>query len=100
MLTEQRRGHARTGIVAAEVQCDDRKHVATLWSEIAEIPLTDEDGTPTLPLDNSKLQNSRMAIRQAVKAAKLDIRIDTFAIGATALSEPIVVVEMARVIAA
>jgi hypothetical protein len=55
------------------------------------------DGQPTLPIENSKIQNARMAIQQAVKAAKLDIRIDTFAIGANALSEPVVVVEMARV---
>ena len=55
------------------------------------------DGQPTLPLENSQLQNAKMAIQQAVRAAKLDIRIDTFAIGEDALSEPVVVVEMARV---
>jgi len=55
------------------------------------------DGQPTLPLDNSQLQNAKMAIQQAVRAAKLDVRIDTFAIGEDALSEPVVVVEMARV---
>jgi hypothetical protein len=38
-----------------------------------------------------------MAIQQAVRAAKLNVRIDTFAIGEDALSEPVVVVEMARV---
>ena len=55
------------------------------------------DGQPTLPLENSQLQNAKMAIQQAVRAAKFDIRIDTFAIGEEALSEPVVVVEMARV---
>ncbi len=54
------------------------------------------DGTPTLPIMNSKTQNARMTIQQAKKAAKLDIRIDTFAIGPDALSEPVVVVDMAR----
>ena len=55
------------------------------------------DGFPTLPLENSELQNAKMAIQQAVRAAKFDIRIDTFAIGEEALSQPVVVVEMARV---
>ena len=55
------------------------------------------DGQPTLPLENSQLQNAKMAIQQAVRAAKVDMRIDTFAIGEDALSEPVVVVEMARV---
>jgi Mg-chelatase subunit ChlD len=55
------------------------------------------DGQPTLPIGNSHLQNEKMAIQQAVRAAKLDIRIDTFAIGEEALSEPAVTVEMARV---
>ena len=55
------------------------------------------DGQPTLPLEGATLQNAKMAIQQAVRAAKLDIRVDTFAIGEEALSEPVVVVEMARV---
>ncbi len=55
------------------------------------------DGQPTLPIENSQLQNAKMAIQQAVRAAKADVRIDTFAIGEEALSEPVVVVEMARV---
>jgi hypothetical protein len=55
------------------------------------------DGQPTLPLENSQLANAKMAIQQAVRASKFDIRIDTFAIGEEALSEPVVVVEMARV---
>ncbi len=55
------------------------------------------DGVPTLPFENSRLQNARMAISKAMMAAKHDIRIDTFAIGPKALEEPVVVVEMARV---
>jgi len=55
------------------------------------------DGRPTLPMLNSTIQNARMAIAKAVRAAKLGIRIDTYAIGKDALKEPVVVVEMARV---
>lgn len=55
------------------------------------------DGTPTLPLESSTHQNTRMAISRAVRAAKAGIRIDTYAIGDKALLEPIVAVEMARV---
>jgi hypothetical protein len=45
-----------TGIRAAEVQCDDPKRVATRWSEIAELPLTDEGGHPALLLDNASVR--------------------------------------------
>ncbi|MCP4005719.1 MAG: VWA domain-containing protein [bacterium] len=55
------------------------------------------DGFPTLPIEGQRLRNAKMAIRHAVQASKLNIRIDTFAIGEDALSEPVVVVEMARV---
>jgi hypothetical protein len=55
------------------------------------------DGRPTLPLDASTHQNRRLAISAAAKAAQHAIRIDTFAVGEEALSEPIVTVEMARV---
>jgi hypothetical protein len=55
------------------------------------------DGTPTLPLEASHNENARMAISQARKAAKAGIRIDTYAIGELALSEPVVAVEMAAV---
>ncbi len=55
------------------------------------------DGTPTLPMESSPNQNMRMAIRAAKKAARHDIRIDTYAIGERALQEPVVVVEMAHV---
>lgn len=55
------------------------------------------DGTPTLPMESSPNQNMRMAIRAAKKAARHEIRIDTYAIGERALSEPVVAVEMAHV---
>ena len=55
------------------------------------------DGRPTLPLDASTHQNRRLAISAAAKASQHEIRIDTFAVGEEALSEPIVTVEMAKV---
>jgi hypothetical protein len=55
------------------------------------------DGRPTLPLQNAELQNARMAIDQAVRARKFDVRIDTYALGEEALRAPVVVVEMAAV---
>jgi hypothetical protein len=54
------------------------------------------DGIPTLPLTGRR-ENARMAISRAMKAARLNIRIDTFAIGEEAIREPVVAVEMARV---
>ena len=45
-----------TGIVAAEVQCDDPDKVAARWSSIAEIPLIRERGTITLSLSNAKVR--------------------------------------------
>jgi hypothetical protein len=45
-----------TGILAAELQCDDPQRVAARWSEIAEIPLGELDGNPSLPLDNATLR--------------------------------------------
>jgi len=41
-----------SGISAAEIQCDDPGSVASRWSEIAQIPLTDN----TLQLDNATLR--------------------------------------------
>ncbi len=41
------------GIAAAEVQCENPAAVAARWSEISEIPLTNESGHPTLTLDNA-----------------------------------------------
>ena len=45
-----------TGIRAAEVQCADPQQVAERWSEIAEIPLTEEAGHPALPLANARVR--------------------------------------------
>ncbi len=46
-----------TGILAAEVQCDDWQQVATRWSEIAEIALSKSSGGyPVLPLDNASVR--------------------------------------------
>ncbi len=46
-----------TGILAAEIQCDDPQGVAARWSEIAEIPLvTHDEGHPALPLDNASVR--------------------------------------------
>jgi hypothetical protein len=55
------------------------------------------DGVPTLPYMSQPASNVREAIHYSLKAAKADIRIDTYAIGEEALSEPVVAVEMARV---
>ena len=55
------------------------------------------DGTPTLPLEGAPSQNARMAIQKAKQAARGGIRIDTYAIGPDALSQPVVAVEMAHV---
>jgi hypothetical protein len=63
----------------------------------AKIMLFLSDGMPTLPLEQSMHQNRRLAIEAASKASKFGIRIDTYGIGAEALSQPVVVVEMARV---
>jgi len=46
-----------TGIVAAEIQCDDPVRVAARWSEIAEIPLLEESAPQNiLPLDNARIR--------------------------------------------
>ena len=45
-----------TGFAAAELQCDDPAAVAARWSEIAQIPLVEESGHPTMPLDNAKVR--------------------------------------------
>ena len=45
-----------TGILAAEVQCDDPRSVSARWSEIAEIRVTDEGGHPTVRLDNASVR--------------------------------------------
>lgn len=45
-----------SAIAAAEIQCDDPDAVAARWSQIAEIPLDDDAGAPTLPLANARLR--------------------------------------------
>ncbi len=45
-----------TGILAAEIQADDPQQLAARWSEIAEIPLGEEDGNPSLPLENATVR--------------------------------------------
>ena len=55
------------------------------------------DGLPTLPLPHAPLQNARLAVEAARRAADFGVRIDTFAIGPVALSAPHAAVEMARV---
>jgi hypothetical protein len=55
------------------------------------------DGRPTLPFDQSTHENRRLTIAAAAKAARANIRIDTFAIGEEALSDATVTQEMAKV---
>jgi hypothetical protein len=55
------------------------------------------DGTPTLPIEQGLKQNGRLAIEAAVEAAQFGVRIDSYGIGAEALAQPVVLVEMARV---
>jgi hypothetical protein len=45
-----------TGIAAAEIQCDDPVAVANRWAAIAQLPLTQAGGHPTLALDNATLR--------------------------------------------
>lgn len=45
-----------TGIVAAELQCDDPEAVAARWAEIAELPVTREDDQPRIELLNATLR--------------------------------------------
>lgn len=45
-----------SGIVAAEIQCDDPGAVAARWGEIAQIDVGTEDGHPVLGLDNATLR--------------------------------------------
>jgi Mg-chelatase subunit ChlD len=53
------------------------------------------DGQPNLPSD-SLGSSRRAAVEAAVQAGRLDVRIDTFGIGEDALSQPSVLIEMAR----
>lgn len=45
-----------TGIAAAEIQCEDPAAVAARWSEIAQLPVTEQHGHPCLVLDNATLR--------------------------------------------
>ena len=45
-----------TGIVAAEVQCEDPERVARRWGEIAEIPVGEENGAWRMRLDNADVR--------------------------------------------
>jgi hypothetical protein len=51
-----RRTERVTGIVAAEIQCDDPAAVARRWSEIAEVPLAQAGAAIVLPLENASLR--------------------------------------------
>lgn len=51
-----RRVHRVTGIVAAEVQCDDPAAVAKRWAEIAELPVGEQQGHPALLLENAAVR--------------------------------------------
>ena len=45
-----------TGIVAAEVQCDDPERVARRWGEIAELAVSRADGGWRMPLENAEVR--------------------------------------------
>ena len=45
-----------SGIVGAEIQCDDPAAVARRWAEIAEIDTDSSDGSWQLPLENAMLR--------------------------------------------
>ena len=51
-----RRTDVIDGIVAAEIQSPRSAEIAARWSEIAEIPLRDADGVPTMPLQNADVR--------------------------------------------
>ena len=45
-----------TAVTAAEVQCDDPARTAARWSAISGIPLTQQAGHPSLPLDDANVR--------------------------------------------
>lgn len=45
-----------TAITGAEIQCDDPAAVAARWAEIAELPVTELNGHPTVALENASLR--------------------------------------------
>jgi hypothetical protein len=55
------------------------------------------DGLPTLPVGQSIRRNRRLAVEAALRAAKFKIRVETYGIGSDALSQPLALIEMARV---
>ena len=51
-----RRTDVIDAIVAGEIQTPDPARLAARWSEIAEIPLDDVGGVPTIPFENADLR--------------------------------------------
>ena len=51
-----RRTDVIDSIVAAEIQIPSPAELAARWSEIAEIPVGDADGVPTIPFENADLR--------------------------------------------
>lgn len=45
-----------TGILAAEIQCDDPAQVAARWAQISELAMKEQSSVPTLELDNAALR--------------------------------------------
>jgi von Willebrand factor type A domain len=62
-----------------------------------QIILFMSDGLPTLPIVQSIRKNRRVALEAALTAGKFEIRLDTYGIGDEALSQPVTLVDMARV---
>jgi hypothetical protein len=90
----------RTNIEAA-VEVSTRELVASrsiynsLKEKPAQVMLFLSDGVPTLPVEGSIPQNRRLAVAAAERAAKLDIRMDTFGIGEEAVDQPETLAQMA-----
>jgi hypothetical protein len=45
-----------SGISAAEMQCDDPGAIAEKWSQIAQLPIGETNGSPSIDLDNAVLR--------------------------------------------
>ena len=60
-----------------------------------QVMLFMSDGVPTLPFPKSIRKNRQLAVAAASRAAGFGIRMDTFGVGAEALSQPETLVEMA-----
>ncbi|MGH9390126.1 MAG: hypothetical protein ACRD1Z_10955, partial [Vicinamibacteria bacterium] len=68
-------------------------------SDAQRIQLLLTDGIPTFPIGSAQVSDPgdvQFAISSAYIARKADIRVDTFAIGKTALGHPVAVTEIAR----